>query len=160
MKGCYASVSTNGSTTSLVLSHKESGKELETLPIVQASEQHRSYIISTWVKSYETFNRRIDVCGMRIPSEVYRTGESKAAELLWSKSHVVTGDDGFTIHAWICGSQGKLWHVYVPPPLRCIGVARGLVEQYCGATYLVPKPWPTVPKGHHVSYSPYLYGDV
>ncbi len=98
---------------------------------------------------------------MRCPSEVYRAGESKAAELLWSKSHVVTGDDGFTIHAWICGTEGKLWHVYVPPPLRRIGVARALVESTVGTRYLVCKPWPTTPKGHQVSYSPYMYsGDV
>ncbi len=37
-------------------------------------------------------------------------------------------------------------------------MARRLVEKFVGTTYEVSKPWPQTPRGHTVSYNPYLNG--
>lgn len=130
---------------------------IEELPVIPAKPEHRSYILSTWVKSYESSVRRLTVAGMRIQTDVYRAGESKLAEKYWHISGVlVSPGDEYTIHGWVCASAGRLWHVYVPPQLRGNGVARELVEQSAGKQYATHKPWPTVPRGHEVTWSPYL----
>lgn len=130
---------------------------MEELPVIKATDEHRSYILSTWVKSYETFARRLLLSGMRLPQELYRSGESRLAENKWNLSSVVTSPgDSYAIHGWVCGEPGRLYHVYVPPQLRGCGVARALVESTVGKEYSTHKPWPTTPKGHVVSWSPYL----
>jgi len=157
----YATISNDG-LPSLKLLHKADDKLIISLPIQNATKDHRSYILSTWVKSYEAEARRV-VCGtasggyLHIPHDVYRSGESATAERHWEKSKVVTSDDGYTIHAWVCAEPGALWHVYVPPTLRGGGVARELVEAYAGKVYMVSKPWPKHTPGlHNVTYNPYM----
>jgi GNAT superfamily N-acetyltransferase len=97
---------------------------------------------------------------MAIRPDVYRSGESATAELNWSSSMVVTGEDGYTIHSWVCfsnGQPGHLYHVYVPPQLRSEGIAKALVEHFVGKVYTVHKPWPNgIPKGHTVTYNPWV----
>lgn len=150
MKDFYASVSDNGSK--LLLKSKETDRILEELNLIKALPEHRNYIISTWVKSYEKHARK---CGFR--SEYYRAGESKLAEGLWDGAMVaVSGSDPYTVHAWVCGYNGYLAHVYVPPELRNHGVARALVELVAGKEYSVHKPWPRTPAGHKVTWNPYL----
>ncbi len=153
----YAKVLNN----TLLLCSQESDKVLESLPIIQAEDQHRSFILSTWVRSYEPFIRRLQVAGMSIKPEDYRAGESFKAEQNWQNTKVVVSpDDPYTVHAWVCGRkeepQPHLWYVYVPPHLRLKGVGRGLVEAYCGQEYSVSLPWPTQPRNHVVSYNPWL----
>jgi len=141
----------------LNLISKENGELLETLPVIQALPEHRSYILSTWVRSYEAAARRLMVAGMRLSQETYRSGESKLAERFWELSRVVVSPgDTYTIHGWVAAEQGRLLHVYVPPQFRASGMARCLVERVAGTEYVVHKPWPTVPRGHQVTWSPYL----
>lgn len=140
------------------------GSEQQLLPIVDSQEAHRSYIISTWVKSYDALARHLKVSnryeGLVMTKDVYRDGESRLAEQNWHNSKVIVSpDDEFTIHGWVCsvtGSSGHtLLHVYVPPEFRSMGVGRGLVEYTCGKTYQVMKPWPKTPRGHNVIWNPY-----
>jgi hypothetical protein len=152
----YAVVSNN----LLQLLSRQTNHVLETLPIVKANNDHRSFILSTWVRSYETHARRLSIgpANCRIEPQDYRDGESRAAEKHWDKTHVVTGADGFTIHAWICAKEGALWHVYVPPNLRLSGVAKALISSVAGNNYCVSKPMPYQFSGHTVTYNPWLSG--
>jgi hypothetical protein len=148
----YASVSQNG----LKLLSKATDEVLSELPVIPATEQHRAFILATWVRSYESSARKLQLAGMRIPQDVYRLGESQLSESKWALCRVVVSkDDEYTIHGWVCGEPGRLWHVYVPPNLRGSGVAKGLVESVCGKEYVVHKPWPSTPRSHTVSWSPY-----
>lgn len=153
----YAKSSPGG----LSLFSKDDNRLLEELPVILAKPEHRSYILSTWVKSYESMVRRLLVGGMRFPNEEYRAGESRLAEAHWDKANVlVSPGDEYTIHGWVVGNHSRLYHVYVPPQLRGNGVARALVERVCGVngvyTYSTHKPWPSVPRGHQVTWSPYI----
>ncbi len=126
-----------------------------------ATNETRNFILATWVRSYEAANRRVGIGGfgstLRVKSDVYRAGETAVAEALWELSKVVVGQDGYTVHGWICATPGRLYHVYVPPGLRRCGVAKGLIEAYAGKEYMVQKPWPySTPAGHTVTYNPFL----
>ncbi len=156
MTDFYASVSNNGQSDLLLLQAKETGEVLETLHVVQANDSHRAFILSTWVRSYEVPARLLRVAGMPIGRDTYHSGESRVAERHWRQSKVVVGEDGYTIHAWLCGEHGKLWHVYVPPKLRRHGIAKCLTEHYCGKQYEVSKPWPSPPRRHVIQYNPYM----
>lgn len=142
------------------------GEEL-TLPVIKAKPEHRNFILGTWVKSYVNTVRKITVgCTKGIAHtedvETYLRNEPKVAERLWETSHVVTApDDEFVIHAWVCGEEGKLWHVYVPPQLRNKGIARALIEYACGTTYDVARPWP-FKRGlpGQYCYNPYMLGEA
>lgn len=153
MTAFYAKNSQNG----LKLFSKDD-KLLQELPVVQATEEHRSYILSTWVRSYEAHARKLRLSGLQMQQDVYRGGESKVAEDHWNKAHVLGSEaDSYVIHAWVCGEPGKLYHVYVPPHLRQSHIATELVERVCGTFYTTHKPWPhKAPSSHHVTWSPYL----
>lgn len=131
------------------------GTIVEHLNVIPATQDHRSFILSTWIRSYEPYIRRLIVAGMSVRGEDYRNGESRAAERHWESSRVVTGDDGYTVHGWVCGHPGTLFHVYVAPQLRGGGLGKGLVEVVSGKDYVVTKPWPKVPHGHTVHYNPW-----
>ncbi len=159
----FASVSDNG----LQLFSRQTKALLQTLPIVKATDEHRSFIISTWVKSYEPHVRKLAISlpggpVLRLDPKAYRTGEARAAERHWDKSHVITGSDAdvYTIHGWVCAEEGKLWHCYVPPALRSAGVAKGLVERFASRNYHVSKPWPNQPSGHQCTYNPWMNADA
>lgn len=122
---------------------------LETLPIVAASAAHRSFILSTWVKSYEASARR-----QRIQKETYAKHEPLIAESRWQDCWVVTDDDGYTVHAWICGyGDGALHHLYVQPTLRRLRIATRLIEFACGELKEYARPWPY---SAHARVNPYL----
>lgn len=163
MKRFYADVLRNGLDDSLSVTLKsvETGRVLETLPVIQARPEHRNYILSTWVKSYEPAVRRLFIgpTPTRIDPRAYRAGESRLAEQHWAESLVVVSeDDAFTIHGWVCGGGFHLRHVYVPPTLRQAGMGKGLVGAVCGTEYSVSKPWPGgfQPKDHTCTYNPWV----
>lgn len=124
------------------------GSVLETLLIVPALDAHRSFIISTWVKSYESQARRSG-----ISKEMYAKHEPGIAESRWADSWVLTDDGGFTVHGWVCGSNGQLWHCYVVPELRRLRVATRLIEYACGPLKEYARPFPYA---QHARLNPYL----
>lgn len=134
---------------------------LEVMRVVQATEEHRSLILATWLKSY---NRQgLQVSGssglhLRMTETTYKHGEKLVAEKYWQASKcLMSKDDDYTVHAWVCGGDSRLFHVYVPPALRGSGVATSLIEHTCGKKYVTHKPF-KVPTGHTVTYNPYIQG--
>ena len=121
---------------------------LEILPIVLADDSHRSFIISTWVKSYEGQARR-----QGIAKEFYSKHEPEIAESRWSDCWVLTDDGGYTVHAWVCGSAGNLQHMYVQPGLRRMRIATRLIEFACGPLRAYARRWPY---SAHARTNPYL----
>jgi len=166
LKKHSASVSVDGLTGSLSLNllDRETGEVLESLPIRQATPQDKAFILSTWIRSYAQAVRRTRVAVgtesiQSIPQEVYLREEPIIAESLWMQCLVVgssSASDEYTIHAWVCGSSGKLYHCYVPPELRGKGIAKALISHLCGTTLQYARPWPfsRVPNGW--SFNPYL----
>ena len=125
------------------------GRTLETLLVCRATSEHRNYILGTWVKSYREHARNQGILGF------YNEHEPAIAESRWMDCMVVTDDTGFTVHAWVCGHDGQLWHVYVVPELRRMRVATRLIEHACGITGLkeYARPWPY---SAHARVNPYL----
>jgi hypothetical protein len=153
------------SDAGLQLFSRQTNQLLQTLPIVPASEEHRSFIISTWVKSYESHARKLIIgpANIRVNQAAYRAGEAKVAERHWKKAHVIVSpDDAYTIHGWVCATEGKLWHCYVPPALRMAGTARGLVLQFAGPRYDVQKPWPYPGafREHTITFNPWMNNEA
>lgn len=147
LKGVSSVLSNDGLPAILL---QKDGKTLETLPIVRASPEHRSFILSTWVKSYEATARKNGI------KAFYGREEPKVAEALWDKCNVVTDDTGFTVHAWVCGRRGQLFHCYVVPELRRLRVATRLIEFVCGELKEYARPWPY---SAHARVNPYLLGE-
>ncbi len=124
---------------------------LETLLLSRATDEHRSFIISTWVKSYESQARRHGI------KNFYVRHEPAVAERLWDQCTVVTDDTGYTVHAWVCANdRGQLWHCYVIPTLRQLRLATRLIEYACpGGLKEYARPWPY---SAHAPVNPYLLG--
>lgn len=144
LRGVSATLSSDG--TNRILLVKE-GQQLESLPIVRAAIEHRSFILSTWVKSYKGQARHLGI------GSLYDEYEPAVAESRWMDCLVVTDDTGFTVHAWVCGRDGQLWHVYVVPELRRLRVATRLIEHACGELREYARPWPY---SAHARVNPYL----
>lgn len=92
----------------------------EKLRLVPASQEHRSFIISTWVRSYAVHARSLGFM------EFYR--ESESAEAMWDKAVVLTDDDGYVVYAWAVGDKGGLDYVYVVPELRGNSIGKHMVK--------------------------------
>lgn len=156
----YSRVSENG--TELILLHKETDKELERLPIRQATEEHRNYIISTWVKSYASLNRQTRTAhnGLAWVTDTVKAchGEGKIAERLWQHTRIVTGkEDTYTINGWVCGEPGRLYYAYVPPELRLVGIFSSitkLLHQNDTLECRIPFPYGKRP---WLTYNPYCW---
>lgn len=144
LKGVSSALSDDG--TSAILLQRD-GMTLETLPIVRATKAHRSFILSTWVKSYRHQAREHGFGGF------YDEYEPAIAESRWMDCLVVSDDTGFTVHAWVCGRDGQLWHCYVVPELRKLRVATRLIERACGELKEYARPWPY---SAHARVNPYL----
>lgn len=144
LKDVCATLSTDG-TPRILLSNPTS--LLEELPIVKPTAAHRSFILSTWVKSYKGRARDQGIGG------AYDLHEPAIAESRWMDCLVVTDDSGFTVHAWVCGRDGQLWHCYVVPDLRRLRVATRLIEHACGELREYARPWPY---SQHARLNPYL----
>lgn len=123
------------------------GKPLEDLPIAPPQQQHRAFILSTWMKSYEAMARKNGW------GQFYKEHEPKIAESRWRDGWVVTDDDGYTVHGWVCGYDGKLWHVYVVPQLRRCRIGTRLIEFATGGLKEYAKPFPYAA---HARVNPYL----
>lgn len=143
-KSVSATLSTDG-TPRILLNHQ--GSPLETLPIVGARDEHRNFILGTWVKSYAPYARAQGI------NRFYNENEPAIAESRWMDCLVVTDDTGFTVHAWVCGRDGQLWHVYVVPELRRLRIATRLIEHACGELREYARPWPY---SAHARVNPYL----
>ncbi len=148
MKNVSSALSSDGSPA-ILLTHN--GQTIETLPVLQAKDEHRSFIISTWVRSYEAQARRH---GIR---DFYDKHEGPLAERLWPSVLVASDSEGFTVHAWVCGSEGRLWHCYVVPELRRLRIATRLIELATGGLKEYARPWPY---SAHAPVNPYLLGGI
>lgn len=125
-----------------------------TLPLTRVGPQHRSYILATWVKSYQSVLRKW-LPQLKNSAEL----EGSQAETLWEQTFIVTSpNDDFTVHAYVVGSPGVLHYVYVPPDLRGKGIARALIRHVCGHTYEYGRPWPFKKEPSGGTYNPYLLG--
>ena len=146
LRGVSATLCNDGTPRILLL---KEGVELEALPIVNAGAVHRSFILSTWLKSYKAAARNQGI------GAFYDAHEPAIAESRWMDCLVVTDDTGFTVHAWVCGSEGRLWHCYVVPELRKLRLATRLIEHACGPDGLqeYARPWPY---SAHARVNPYL----
>lgn len=144
LKDVSATLSSDGTPAILLM---KDGQLLETLPVVTAQKQHRSFILSTWMKSYKGQAREQGIAGP------YDAHEPAVAESRWMDCLVVTDDTGFTVHAWVCGRDGQLWHCYVVPELRRLRVATRLIEAACGTLKEYARPWPYAA---HARINPYL----
>ena len=121
---------------------------IQSLLLKPAEKQHRSFILSTWVKSYEGQARRQGI------GPFYATHEPAVAESRWQDCTVATDDDGYTVYAWVCGDHtGALWHCYVAPELRRLRIATRLIEHACGSLREYARPWPY---SAHARVNPYL----
>jgi len=120
---------------------------LATLPIASAQLDHRNFILGTWIRSYKPQARHH---GIGVMYDLY---EPKIAESRWEDCYVLTDDEGFTVHAWVCGYEGKLWHCYVVPELRRMRIATRLIEFACGKLEEYARPWPY---SAHARVNPYL----
>ena len=92
----------------------------ETLRLVAATPEHKSFIISTWVRSYARHARALGFM------DFYREPES--AEALWNKAVVLTDDDGYVVYAWAVGDKLGLDYVYVVPELRGNSVGKHMAK--------------------------------
>ena len=147
LKGVSSQLSTDGQPAILLVKDNQT---LETLPLVKATDEHRSFILSTWVKSYESQARRQGF------KEFYARHEPALAERLWPACTVVTDDSGYTVHAWVCASRGSLYHCYVVPELRKLRIATRLIEYACPEGLKeYARPWPY---SAHARVNPYLLG--
>ncbi len=109
---------------------------MATLPLEMATDAHRSFILATWVKSYQGMARKQGI------QEFYAKYEPAIAESRWQDCWVLTDEDGYTVHAWVCGHAGDLWHCYVVPDLRRLRIATRLIEHACGTLQAYARPWP------------------
>ncbi len=143
LKETSARLSTHGMSPTLELIHRPTGEILQTLQVRPASQEHRSFIISVWMRSYRPIARRIGIL------QDFDRSEPAIAESRWQDCTVVTDDDGYTVYSWICGYDGLLVHAYTIPELRGIGVVRALTGKVCGPRFSVARPWPY--KNKHVN---------
>jgi hypothetical protein len=111
------------------------GNVCASLPVIKASAEHRSFILSTWVRSYAGTARKF------MKREAHLKGDAPIAERLWDQS-VVVSSDGFAIQAWMCGIGCVLHHCYVIPELRRNGIMSALTRNLLGDTVEVSRPWP------------------
>ncbi len=136
MKDCSSRLSTSGSQKTIQIIHRPTGEILQELQLLPAKEEHRSFIISTWIKSYRPIARRQGI------QTQYDLHEPAIAESRWQDCTVASDEDGFTVYAWVCGYPNQLYHCYVVPELREIGVARALIQNSCGERPEHARPWP------------------
>ncbi len=156
--------SSDGLKSSLTLSQPNSADVV--LPIVQADERHRNYIISTWTRSlrgYPALSCTNGFVSLWSKSADFMAGEARLAERFWQHSKaLVSPDDDFTVYGWVCYLHGcnTVLHCYVAPEFRANGVGRALLEHVAGNEYASQKPPKFIPSGHTVRWNPYGVIDV
>lgn len=108
-------------------------KFLGHLNVDLAGQEHRNFILSTWVRSYQNQARKF------MDKDIYADEEARVAEELWERTWVATSpNDSYVIHGWVCTESNadtdSLFHAYVPPDLRRHGIATALVNVECRTT--------------------------
>ena len=153
-------VSAHLSDDGLKLLLTKESKTLAELDVGYAQDAHRNFIISTWVKSISP--------DFGVHRSIHNAMEAELAEVNWDKSLVVTsGDDRFTVHAWMCvraisPEYVVLLQAYVQPDLRHKGVLKAMIEDLGGETIVYPRQlpnnltWSTT--ANKWTYNPYLLG--
>ncbi len=136
LKEVSSRLCTVGTRKTLELIHRPTGEILQSLRLQLAESQHRSFLIATWLKSYRPLARRQGI------QNQYDAHEPAIAESRWMDCTVATDDDGFTVYAWVCGGPGELYHCYVVPELRRLGVAKAMILDACGERPDHARPWP------------------
>lgn len=145
LRGVSSRLSSDGSPRILLVKGE---KTLAELPLLPAAAEHRNFIISTWVKSYEAQARKQGI------KDFYLAQEPAIAESRWPFCSVVTDDSGYTVHGWVCGEGSRLWHCYVVPELRKLRIATRLIEYACpDGLKEYARPWPY---SAHARVNPYL----
>jgi ribosomal protein S18 acetylase RimI-like enzyme len=132
------------------------GKTLAELKVVTATEQHRNFILSTWVRSYQSTARRI------MDKDLYAKEEALVAESFWHLSKVaVSPEDEYVIHGWVCASSdGNIYHAYVPPDFRRRGIASAILNIAVSGSVpgklQMARPTEWQPKGYKTEFNPYI----
>lgn len=106
--------------------------------ILVADHRHRSFVLSTWVRSV--------VDSTDVDLAIVHAYEPKVAEANYDAGNIwVETSDGYAIHGWVCclkpkdGKPGLVHWVYVPPELRGLGVATKLILETVGVSPEVSK---------------------
>lgn len=158
LKDVSAKLSDNG----LKLLLNKDDKTLAELDVGYAQNAHRNFIISTWVKSISP--------DFGVHRTVHNAMEAELAEVNWDKSIVVTsGDDKFTVHAWLCAGvvphilgSTVLLQAYVQPDLRQKGVLKAILERFANGDIVYPRQLPNTltwsSTANKWTYNPYLLG--
>lgn len=155
-------VSAKLSDDGLKLLLNKDDKTLAELDVGYATDAHRNFIISTWVKSISP--------DFGVHRSIHNAMEAELAEVNWDKSIVVTsGDDRFTVHAWMCVAvdphdinSAVLLQAYVQPDLRQKCVLKAMIEDLGGEKIVYPRQlpnnltWSTT--ANKWTYNPYLLG--
>ncbi len=134
--------------------------------IAPASLEHRSYIISTWVRGgAQLFKRMSLMVGDHrhpIKRTAYLEEEPGIAERHWDSSYILMRTENPSVcHAWLCGSKGVFLNAYVPPELRRMGIFRALSAHVCGPGQVqMARPWPHGNPPERWHYNPYLSGKL
>lgn len=155
LKDVSAKLSDNG----LKLLLNKDDKTLAELDVSMADDPHRSFIISTWVKSISP--------DFGVHRTVHNAMEAELAEVNWSRAIVITsGEDKFTVHAWVCvqhvQGQKVLLQAYVQPDLRQKGVLKAILERFANGDLVYPRQLPNTltwsSTANKWTYNPYLLG--
>lgn len=131
----------------------KNGNVLETLPVVPATQDHRSFILATWVRGALPSAKLAGV-----QKAIYLVEEPRVAESKWQDCMVVVDPaDQFVVLAWICVStDGTLYNVYVTPDFRRMGILKSLIGGLVGPDVPVHHVRPlTFPAPKHWVYNPY-----
>jgi hypothetical protein len=125
------------------------------LVLKEADESHKAFVLSTWINSYRSMARKLGW------GRFYDSHEPRRAEDMFSGGAVrvlTDPSDEYVVYGWVCCIGKSLFHVYVAPELRRIGVANAMIQLVAGEDDVVlAKPWP-FPTRRQVN--PYLLGNL
>jgi len=152
LKSVSVKPSLTGSVQSLEI--VEPNGEKTELVVVPAGDQHRSFILSTWIRSWLASGRLI---GTWVSEHL--DDERRVAEANWSGAMVLTDSDGYVVYAWVLPKDGHLDYVYVAPEVRKIGIAKAMASLVCDMKSRSRSVSPTAPAWiRDLKFNPYIFG--
>lgn len=121
--------------------------------LVDATKEDRSFIISSWVKSYAQINRKLRIVFndnsnyslTRMASDdVFDAHHPLIAEAMWCEAKVLKGDlNDHTNYGFIVTEQPSTLHyVYVVHELRRLGLADAMIRLEIGKYVENTHIWP------------------